>query len=57
MLPWAYGYRLLVRIRQPRAVDALPISYVVALWLGVVLTVEFDALLLWSAGRFIWSFL
>ena len=53
MLPWAYGYRLLVHIRQTRAVDTLPISYTVILWLGLVLTLESDALLLWSIGRFV----
>ena len=57
MLPWFLVSRLQARFRAGRPDHALPVSYVVALASGVLLTIGFDLLLLWSAGPLISSVL
>jgi hypothetical protein len=57
MLPWAFIYRLCGRIRAPRPNAGLPVGYILIVSFGVFLTLGFDMLVLWSAGRLIWSVL
>jgi hypothetical protein len=57
MLPWAFIYRLCGRIRAARPIAGLPVGYILILSFGVLLTLGFDLVLVWSAGRLIWSVL